>query len=228
VLLDCLMPGLDGFDVARALRGQGGSAPRIVIMLTSLNERGDRDRCRELGIADFLVKPVSPSTLYDAIVTAVGKVPRERGLAREEHDHALQIAGVARGMRILLAEDNAINVAVVDRLLRRVGLEIEVAGTGRRALDAIAREPFDLVLMDVQMPELDGVEATRRVRDLEKGKGRRTPIVALTAHSMRGDKERFLAAGMDDYLAKPFSFEDLARILGRIRSARLARPKTEG
>jgi CheY-like chemotaxis protein/HPt (histidine-containing phosphotransfer) domain-containing protein len=223
ILLDRLMPDIDGFEVASALRRDGSGPAAIIIMLTSPHEKGDRERCASAGIAQFLVKPITPSSLYDAIVTALGHTPSARrqpgALAA-----AVDLSGVPRDIRILLAEDNSVNITVVERLLDRVGLRATVARDGRKALDALERATFDLVLMDVQMPEIDGTEVTRRFRERERGTGRRTPIVALTAHSMRGDRERFLAAGMDDYLAKPLRGADLYRVISRIASGLASRP----
>ena len=224
ILLDRLMPDLDGFEVAGELRRDGPGPTAIIIMLTSLHEKGDRERCASIGISQFLVKPITPSSLYDALVTALGQTPTVRPQQPGALGTPADLTGVPRNLRILLAEDNAVNVTVVERLLDRVGLRATVARDGRKALEALEHGTFDLVLMDVQMPEIDGTEVTRRFREREGETGRRTPIVALTAHSMRGDRERFLAAGMDDYLAKPLRGADLYRVISRVASGLANQP----
>ncbi|MFH1807121.1 MAG: response regulator [Pseudomonadota bacterium] len=209
ILVDCLMPGADGFEVVERLRSEGVDENSVIIMLSSLDEKGHRERCRQLRIAQFLVKPVSPSSLYNAIVNVLGQqraTEPDPGSRPVADDPAEALPG---DLRILVAEDNPVNVAVVRRLLDRVGLAVTVVNNGVQVLQALREASFDLVLMDVQMPELDGVETTRRIRAAERGTPTHLPIVALTAHSMRGDRERFLAAGMDDYLAKPIRAKDL-------------------
>ncbi|MBN2358552.1 MAG: PAS domain S-box protein [Deltaproteobacteria bacterium] len=213
ILLDCMMPGANGFEVAQALRTEGVDERCVIIMLSSLDEKGDRERCHRLKIAQFLVKPVSPSSLYNAIVGVLGQQRAVETAARPLPEAASALTALPRDLRILVAEDNPVNVKVVVRLLERVGLSALAAENGVQALQTLQREQIDLVLMDVQMPELDGVEATRRIRSAEQGSGRHLPIIALTAHSMRGDRERFLAAGMDDYLAKPINAADFYKML---------------
>jgi two-component system sensor histidine kinase/response regulator len=217
LLLDCMMPGMNGFEVAERICGEGKHADFIVIMLTSLDEKGDRDRCRRIGINQYLVKPVSPSSLFNAIVNVMVGVSIDATAVREKPEEKRpELPG---GMKVLLAEDNPVNMKLASRLLERVGLEVGVAENGARALEALERGSFDLVLMDVQMPEMDGLEATRKIREREKGTSRRIPIVALTAHSMKGDRERFLAGGMDDYLSKPLDAGQLYRVLSKHLSA---------
>jgi two-component system, sensor histidine kinase and response regulator len=167
-------------------------------MLTSSGQHGEAARCRALGIAAHLTKPISAADLLDAITRALHRVtlaaPRFAKIAAQPP---------ARKLKILLAEDNVVNQQVAVGLLTRRGHSITVASNGREAVDALTREPFDLVLMDLQMPEMGGIEATTAIRARELPLGLHTRIVAMTAHAMTGDRERCLAAGMDGYLAKP-------------------------
>jgi CheY-like chemotaxis protein len=201
VLLDANMPDLDGFGVAQLIAAEypGLSAPTIM-MLTSSGQHGDPGRCRELGISAYLTKPVEAQDLHEAICRALGaKRPRQVS--------APQGCGTGRlspSLRILLAEDNIVNQRVAVGLLTRRGHEVTVAGNGREALTALGREHFDLVLMDIQMPEMGGIEATAEIRRREREGGlAHQRIIAMTAHAMTGDRERCLEAGMDGYLSKP-------------------------
>jgi two-component system sensor histidine kinase/response regulator len=213
MLLDCMMPGIDGFEVAEKICSQGRRAECIIIMLSSLDEQGDRERCRRIGINQYLVKPVSPSSLFNAIINVMAKTRNEPAAAHEWR--AEELPDLPSGRKILLAEDNPVNMKLARRLLERVGQEVDVAENGARVLEALERSRYDLILMDVQMPEMDGLEATRRIRERERGTSGHVPIVALTAHSMKGDRERFLAAGMDDYLSKPLDAGRLYRTLSK-------------
>jgi two-component system sensor histidine kinase/response regulator len=165
-------------------------------------------RCGELGVASYLTKPVTQAELIDAILLAIGKA-----IEIEPAVATAPIPRAATSLRILVAEDNPINRAVAAGILEKRGHSLMHAGNGREAVEAVARETFDLILMDGQMPEMDGFEATRRIRELEEATGAHTRIVAMTAHAMAGDRERCLAAGMDDYVSKPLRKEDLLRAL---------------
>jgi CheY-like chemotaxis protein len=203
-LLDTRMPDMDGFTLAGQLRERPQLAG-AVLMLCSGDPR-DAARCRALGSVPFLTKPVKSSDLLQAIVNALelaGEGDRARG------GTTALAAQPGRPLRVLLAEDNAVNQHLVVRLLEKHGHTVAVAGNGREALDLLDQESLDVVLMDVQMPEMSGLEATARVRAREEGTGRHLPIIALTAHAMKGDRERCLAAGMDNYLTKPVKAEDL-------------------
>jgi two-component system sensor histidine kinase/response regulator len=210
VLLDGMMPGMDGFEVAEQIGREPALAGAAVLLLTSADRPGDAARCRDLGVASYLVKPVKPAELNRAIsaALAVASLP-----AASPSDRTPLPRAAGRALRVLLAEDNVVNQRVAVRLLEAYGHAVTVANHGGEALDALAREPFDLVLMDVQMPEVDGFEATRSIREREAGTGRRTKIVAMTAHAMKGDRELCLAAGMDDYVSKPVQKGELARVL---------------
>ena len=216
ILVDAQMPEMDGFALAECISRNPGWSTATIMMLSSAGQRGDARRCRELGVAAYLTKPVRQGELLDAILTALGTramrvdspVLVTRHSLRENSNH----------LRILLVEDNNVNQVFALRLLQKAGHTVALAGNGREALTALDRELFDVVLMDVQMPEMDGFEATAAIREKEKGSGNHLPIIAMTAHAMVGDKERCLAAGMDDYITKPIRRQELADVLKRYSS----------
>jgi PAS domain S-box-containing protein len=211
VLLDANMPELDGFALAERVRRRRALARTRMLMLTSGPRPGDVRRARALGVASYLIKPVKQSDLLDRILDALAERPAA-GPARAGVE-----AAPGRRLRVLVAEDNAVNQRVATGMLERAGHRAVVVENGRQALAALARERFDLALMDVQMPELDGLEATAAIRADERERGaRRLPIVALTAHAMKGDAERCLAAGMDAYLAKPLQPRELAAAIASL------------
>ncbi|MBN9518041.1 PAS domain S-box protein [bacterium] len=211
VLLDGMMPGMDGFEVAAQVGRDRALAGAAVLMLTSADRTGDAARCRDLGVAAYLVKPVKPAELNRAISAALAVTPAP---ARAASPHTPPPRGAGgRPLRVLLAEDNVVNQRVATRLLEAGGHAVTVANHGGEALAALDRGAFDLVLMDVQMPEVDGFEATKAIREREAGTGRHTRVVAMTAHAMKGDRELCLAAGMDDYVSKPIQKGELARVL---------------
>ena len=205
ILLDVNMPQKDGFAFAAEIRKNPEFADVVIIMLSSATRRGDTARGQELGIAAYRTKPVKESDLMDVILTVFGArgAPQEEGPSPEEAPE-----GKAR-LRILLAEDNVVNQKLAQALLGRAGHAVVVVGNGERAFEAFTTEPFDLVLMDVQMPVMDGMKATARIRRHEQENGGHIPIVAMTAHSMKGDRERCIDAGMDGYIAKPIQSETL-------------------
>jgi PAS domain S-box-containing protein len=213
VLLDGHMPGMDGFEVARRIQQNPANAGLQVLMLTSAGQSGDAARCAEFGIQAYLTKPIKQSELLDAILRVLGGPPRELPLASGNAPHK-----ATRPLRVLLAEDNPVNQRVAVRLLEKQGHTVAVVDTGRRAVEAVARGVFDLVLMDVQMPEMDGFEATLEIRRREQSGVKRATILAMTAHAMKGDRERCLAAGMDGYVSKPIHqqelFEAIASLTG--------------
>ena len=207
VLLDGQMPEMDGFSVAAQIKRHSHFADAAIVMLTSSGQPDDTARCRELGVAAYLTKPVMQAELLEAILTALGQAsppPERRPLIEDRAPR--QIAGKPR---ILLAEDNAVNQKLAVHLLEKHGYTVTVTANGREAVMAFERESFDLILMDVQMPEVNGFEATAAVRATERATGRRIPIIAMTAHAMKGDRERCLAAGMDGYVAKPIQAQAL-------------------
>jgi signal transduction histidine kinase/DNA-binding response OmpR family regulator len=210
VVLDRHMPGEDGFAFAEQARGRGHRLP--VVMLTSDREYGDMARCEALGIARHLTKPVRPRDLAEALQDVLGQAPQPTSVRPSTTDAPTP---PARVLRVLLAEDNEVNQRVACAMLRKRGHQVEVAGNGAQAVEAIAREVFDVVLMDVQMPEMNGFEATASIRASERGSGRRMPIIAMTAHAMTGDRERCLDADMDGYLTKPITYASLVSELER-------------
>jgi CheY-like chemotaxis protein len=201
VLLDAHMPNVDGFAVAERIQANGALARTAVLMLTSSGQPGDLDRCRALGITTHLLKPIASGELLEAVVRAL-HVSLLRAAVPESV--AIEAAPKQRGpLRILVAEDNLVNQRVAVGLLQKRGHAVAVAGNGKQALVALEREPFDLMFMDVQMPEMGGFEATALIRDGEKKTGKHLPIIAMTADAMKGDRERCLANGMDAYVSKP-------------------------
>ena len=201
VLLDANMPEMDGFDVAGAVAARPSLAGTTIMMLTSSGEYGDASRCRDLGIAAYLVKPVGRADLRDAIGRALAEQDADSRPVQASPAPELQVP--ARPLRVLLAEDNPVNQRVAVRLLTTRGHHVTVVDTGRAAVEAVERETFDLVLMDLQMPDMGGLEATVAIRAREAETGGHVRIVAMTAHALKGDRERCLEAGMDGYLAKP-------------------------
>jgi PAS domain S-box-containing protein len=208
MLLDGLMPEMDGFMVAKKIREHAEISGAIVMMLSSAMSAGAAASCSELHVAGYFLKPVIESELLDAILIAIGGTPAQ--LAPK----TVPITLPGRRLSILLVEDNLVNRAVATAILR--GHSLAHAANGQKAVEAAARERFDLIFMDVQMPEMDGLEATRRIREAERAVGDHTPIAAMTAHAMSGDRERCLAAGMDDYLSKPLEKTEVLALLERI------------
>ena len=216
VLVDAVMPDLDGFAVVQEIRHDPALAGAIILMLSSADRGGELTRCRELGIAAYLRKPIKQSELLNAVLTALGSRPAGPETARAPT--GFPAPGIPPGLRILVAEDNEFNQELVASLLTRWGQVPVLAGDGKAALAAWEREPFDLILMDVQMPEMDGFAATKAIRAKESAANTHVPIVALTAHAMKGDRERCLAAGMDAYVSKPIRAAELFEMIGRLLS----------
>jgi two-component system sensor histidine kinase/response regulator len=205
VLTDINMPGMDGFSLIETMRADPDLAETIAIILTSGDRPNDTSRAEKLGVSQRLLKPVKQSELFDAVAAALGVAVVDAETPATEESPA-----EFRPLKILLAEDSVVNQRLAVGLLERHQHEITVATNGQEAIDTLARESFDLVLMDVQMPELDGLEATRRIRQAEQQRGGsgaspapHIPIIAMTAHALKGDRERCLAAGMDEYVSKP-------------------------
>jgi CheY-like chemotaxis protein len=219
VILDANMPGLDGFAIAEKIKEDSSLAGATIMMLTSVGIRGDAARCSKLGVAAYLVKPITQSDLLDAIVRVLGTSQAPQDHVRLVTRHTLREEKRGAGLRILLAEDNPVNQMLAVRLLEKRGYSTQVAENGQKALDILEKAApgeFAIVLMDVQMPNMDGYEATAELRKREAKAGRHTPIVALTAHAMKGDRERCLAAGMDDYVSKPIHAKDLFAVIDRL------------
>jgi two-component system, sensor histidine kinase and response regulator len=228
VVIDAVLPGRDGFSLAEQLREEPGLTRASIMMLTPAARPASAERCRELGVATSLLKPIKPSELLNAVldVFTVPAVYREPGW--------LRLAEVERlpslpSLRVLVAEDNLVNQRVAVALLTKQGHRVVLVPNGRSAVDATEREPFDLVLMDVMMPEMDGYEATMQIRKREKQTGGRLPIIALTAHAMKGDRERCLASGMDAYVSKPILARELFQAIeGVVRQEPNRRGKGDG
>ena len=224
VLLDAMMPEMDGFAMAGRVQEVADLAGTPMIMLSSAGQQRDAARCRELGVATYLTKPVKQSDLLDAITTVMARASAAGSRPAVPAAPAPVAPEAARRrLRILVAEDNPVNQRLAVRLLEKHGHEPVVVGDGRQALEAVAAGGFDVVLMDVQMPNLDGLEATRLLRDRERDSGAgapRLPVIAMTAHAMKGDRERCIEAGCDDYVSKPIRPQDLFAAIDR----RVARP----
>ena len=213
ILTDRHMPKMDGFAFIESVRQRVVLSAAMIVMLTSAGHRGDAARCQELGVAGYLLKPIRQAELREAIARVLAEKERETE-SRLVTRYSVQGAGVAdASLCVLLAEDNAVNQKLATRLLEKRGHRVKVASNGKEALEALRNEKFDLVLMDVQMPEMDGFEATAAIREKEKGSLERQPVIALTAHAMKGDREKCLAAGMDGYLTKPIRPQELDELL---------------
>jgi two-component system, sensor histidine kinase and response regulator len=199
-IIDGHMPEMDGFELAQRIRTDPHLANAVVLMLTSASQRGDADRCRKLGIAGYLLKPIRKSELLAAILAVLeqGKRGSNPPLVTR-----FNLPRTRRRLRVLVAEDNPVNQTVIQRMLEKMGHAPTIAPNGKEALSQLANAPFDVIFMDVQMPEMDGLSATRKIRENEQATGKRIPIVAMTAHAMKGDRERCLEAGMTAYISKP-------------------------
>jgi len=217
VLIDAQMPHLDGFSTATKIKQDEDLSALTIVMLTSGGQRGDADRCRESGISAYLNKPVRQKELREAILQVLGLKHRSESTAKLVTRHSVRDA--MNRMHILLAEDNDINRELAVRLLAKRGHSVRVAANGRQALELLETDHFDAVLMDVQMPEMDGFEATAAIRAKEAITGAHLPIVAMTAHAMKGDRERCLDAGMDGYVSKPLNSEELLKVLEKFSSS---------
>ncbi len=219
-ILDMMMPGMDGIELARRIQADPSISDVELIMLTSMGRRGDMDAAREAGVGIHLSKPVRQSQLYNALIGSTGISTGRIPAAGPIPHRPGPIPSTRVGASILVAEDNPVNQHVCRAMLEALGYEAEVASNGREVLDALSRQEFRLILMDCQMPEMDGYEATRaiRQRDIEEGIGServRPAIIALTAHAMPENREACLQAGMDDYLSKPFTLNQLGSMVRR-------------
>ncbi|MBI3684399.1 MAG: response regulator [Acidobacteria bacterium] len=211
ILMDVQMPGMDGFELTQAIRQQPFAQNSVILMLSSVELPGKSARCRQLGIQSCLTKPVGKSDLRRAIQEVLG-IPEPEEAVRESVTGGMSAAS----LKILLAEDNLVNQKIALRLLEKMGHRVRVVGNGELAVQAALEEQFDVILMDVQMPGMDGFDATRAIREHEAVTGARVPIVALTAHAMKGDRERCLESGMDDYISKPFQLAEVKAVLERL------------
>ena len=234
MLLDGQMPGMDGYEVVRRMHAVAKSRTTLIMMMTSGNEPGEAARARDLGIAVHLVKPVAPSDLLRAIGQLLTRLPDNdadapAGVAASRVQAVTRTGPAAATgtaapppRRILLAEDNPTNRILALRILERRGHTVTVAENGKEAVDALERVEVDLVLMDVQMPVMGGFEATKAIREREQATGRHLPIIAMTAHAMKGDRERCIEVGMDEYISKPIDSTRLLELIDRVAAGAAA------
>ena len=218
ILTDMHMPNMDGFGLVEEVKRLPGLSTSTIMMLTSGGQRGDAVRCSELGISAYLLKPVRKSELREAIMRVLS-ANQQAGEARIVTRYTMQEhGGPGSSLNVLVAEDNSVNQKLATRLLEKRGHRVTLACNGVQALAALEKATYDLVLMDVQMPEMDGLEATTLLRAREKTSGEHQAVVAMTALVMKGDRERCMAAGMDGYLSKPIAPQELDDVLDRYRS----------
>jgi len=213
ILTDMHMPEMDGFALIEQIRRTPGLSAPTIMMLTSAGHRGDAARCQDLGVSAYLLKPIRQSELREAVARVLGARERDGAMPLVTRFSVQDAREPDAYLRVLLAEDNLVNQRLAVRLLEKRGHRVAVAATGLEVLLALEKESFDLVLMDVQMPVMDGLEATSAIREKERATGRRQAVVALTAHAMKGDREKCLAAGMDGYLTKPIRPQELDQLL---------------
>jgi CheY-like chemotaxis protein len=211
VLLDMQMPEMDGEQTLDKISADSELVATRVIVLTSMGQRGDADQLRAKGCAAYLLKPVKLQTLRRTLEAAIGRSAVREAWRSPAPDRP---APGGRGVNLLLVEDNPVNQKLAMILLRKAGYAVDLAENGLRAIEQIGKRRYDAVLMDVQMPEMDGFEATRRIRQQEVP-GSHLPIIAMTANAMKGDDELCRAAGMDDYVSKPFALPKLVQVLDR-------------
>jgi PAS domain S-box-containing protein len=212
-LLDGHMPDMDGFALAEQICRDRRYAGLKVVMLTSAGQPKDVTRCLELGISAYLTKPIKQSELFNVVINTIGQPLTQRPSATQRRTIG---EAAQRTLQVLIAEDNQVNQLVATRILEKLGHRVTVASNGREALAAVQARKFDLIAMDVQMPEMDGLEATNAIRAWEKTTGSHTPIVAMTAHAMKRDRERCMAAGMDGYISKPIRVRELEEVLAQL------------
>ncbi len=229
-IIDMQMPGMDGEELGRRIKAEPRFATLPMVMLTSLGRHDDADRLQAIGFSAYLSKPVKSTHLRRALGTVLGAAAAERTVLRLLTEHMLPEP--RRPAHILVVEDNPVNQRVALKLLEKLGYGGDAVGNGREALEALRRTPYDIVLMDCQMPEMDGYETTRQIRRGDPPVlDRHIPVIAITAHAMPGDREKALAAGMDDYVAKPVMVprlaESLERHLGLRNSTAYARPEPQ-
>jgi signal transduction histidine kinase/CheY-like chemotaxis protein len=215
ILMDIQMPEMDGFETVRRIRKDEILKDSIVVVLTSAGLKGDGKRCRELSIAAYLRKPVPSSELLETLLMVMGNGVRKKEDSKLITRYSLR--ETRKKINVLVAEDNVINQKLILRILEKRGYLVDVANNGKEVVEKVYHQNYDLVLMDIQMPEMDGLEATLLIRSGEQESGcRKTPIIALTAHAMKGDKERFLQAGMNSYISKPIKQAELMDAIERL------------
>jgi CheY-like chemotaxis protein len=217
VIVDCMMPDMDGLALVEAMAGYPELAGATVMMLSSAATASHRARCSDLGVAAYLAKPIKQSELLDTILKCLGDQPSPD---RQELKPPTICRHIPRELRVLVAEDNPAKQRLVIHLLEREGHSVVIASTGQEAVAAFQQDTFDLVLMDMQMPVMDGFEAAAALRAMERDTGRHTAIIALTAHALKRDRERCLAVGLDGYLSKPLDPGEFWREIERLTGQR--------
>jgi CheY-like chemotaxis protein/anti-sigma regulatory factor (Ser/Thr protein kinase) len=219
LLSDVQMPGMDGFDLVEELRRTNDSPRTVIMMLTSGDQTTDLSRSNTLNVAACLLKPLKQRELYEAIL---GALHSDLTIGPPSDTASTAQRAASRPLSVLLVEDSLVNCKLASAVLTKQGHTVTVAGDGREAVQTVARQQFDLVLMDIQMPEMDGLQATRVIRQAEQSTGQHVPIIALTAHALKGDQEVCLNAGMDGYVSKPVTARQLQKaieeVLGRSRT----------
>ena len=225
VLTDAHMPGIDGFGLVERIRQEPSLSNVLIVMLTSGGERGDAARCQKLGIAAYLCKPFDRLELRDVLLHVLARDPATPGQNTLVTRHT--VLEQQRSLSFLVAEDDAVNQRLITRLLEKRGHSVVLAHNGLEAVEAFEKQSFDIVLMDAQMPEMDGFAATQLIREKEKTSGAHLPIIALTALAMKGDEERCLAAGMDGYVSKPLKLEELFSVIEKVVPGITRRPAVE-
>jgi len=201
---------MDGFTLAETIRSDPDLSGPLLMMLTSSDRGGDITRCRKLGIDCYLIKPIRESELLAAVLSVV---EGQGGHGAQQLITRYNVRRGERAMRVLIAEDNPVNQKFVHRVLEKMGQIPVTAGSGKEALERFKTDHFDLIFMDVQMPEMDGLSTTAAIREIEKSVGGHTPIFAMTAHALKGDRERCLSAGMDGYVSKPTTVTDIEKVV---------------
>ena len=214
-ILDQMMPEMNGEMLGTKIKADPLIKDTILVMLSSVGLRGDAARVKDIGFSAYLTKPIKRSQLFDCILALFGQCcdsGDKKHATRLITRHTLA-EEKKRRIRILLAEDNVVNQKLALRLLEKFGYRADAVGNGSEAVELVQKIPYDLILMDVQMPEMDGLEATRLIRGMEEQMGRHIPIIAMTAHAMTGDRERCIENGMDDYVAKPIKPQELQEVI---------------
>jgi len=214
ILLDMQMPEMDGEETARAIKNDPVNKEIPIIILTSLGQRGDASLFESIGCSAYLLKPIKQLELQNAVLAVVGERQESKETPKKIITRHTISESFTGSLKVLLAEDNPVNRKLALTLLKKAGISVDAVENGRLAVEAVKTEIYNIVLMDVQMPEMDGFEATKQIRNLDS-EVRKIPIVAMTAHAMKGDRERCLEAGMDDYIGKPIVPQKLFNILNQ-------------
>ncbi len=221
-IVDMQMPGMDGETLGKIIKNDPTLKNTKLIMCTSVGQRGDAKRMSDIGFEAYLTKPLKQSQLYDCLVNLLNQEPGEMEKKQLVTRHTIA-EDQKLNLKVLLAEDNIVNQKVANKMLQKLGCQVDLAINGKEVVEAIKVVPYDIVLMDCQMPEMDGFEATGKIRKIEPD-DQHTPIIALTANAMQGDRERCIEAGMDDYIAKPLNYKQLAETITKWKNSNNSRP----